>query len=70
MARKVGNSSVDRHNARAAEFARNEKRFQDSASSYISDKGYTDSSMEAVRRAAKANKYRPKVRIGQHEQEI
>lgn len=70
MAKKIGNSAMDRHNARAAEFAANEKNFQDAASKYIADQGYSESSMEATRRAARANKYRPKVRIGQHEQEI
>ncbi len=63
---KIGNSQRDRHNARAKEFAKNEKRFQSVDAAYIADKGYTPSSMEAVRRAAKANRMRPNVKVGNY----
>lgn len=43
---------------------------EDAASAYVKSKGYTDSSMEAVRRAAKANKRRSRVRIGGYESDI
>lgn len=69
-AKKIGNSSVDAHNARAAEFAKNERIFQDAASRYVKDKGYSESSMEATRRAAKAGGYKNKVRVGNYGQEI
>ena len=67
---KIGNSAKDAHNRRAKEFEQNQKRFQDASSAYLNDKGYSESSMEAVRRAAKKNKYSTKVRVGQHAGEI
>lgn len=44
--------------------------FSKAATSYLSGKGFAESSMEAVRRAAKANRLRPRVNIGQHPGEI
>lgn len=48
----------------------NEKIFEDAANAYVKDKGYSESSLEAVRRASKANKRRSRVRIGGYESEI
>jgi len=45
-------------------------RFSKVASQYIKQKGYTDSSLEAVRRSAKANRKRSRVNIGNYPQDI
>ena len=54
--KKTGNGQKDRHNQRAAEFAK-------AADAYIADKGGGDTALEAAERAAKANKveYQPKI---------
>jgi len=45
-----------------------EKMAQDAADKYVAGKGYSSSSMEAVRRAAKANKLKTKVRVGNYQE--
>jgi len=51
--------------AAAREDKENAKIADDAANAYVKDKGYSDSSLEAVRRAAKANKRpAPKIRVG------
>lgn len=49
---------------------RNRKIAEDAANAYARDKGYSESSLEAVRRAARANRRPARVRIGQHEADI
>lgn len=65
MAAKRGNPAAakeDRENARIGEKA---------AQDYVADKGYSESSMEAARRAAKANKRRPpRIRVGGYGAEV
>jgi len=55
---------------RSREDEENQKIGEDAASAYVKAKGYSESSLEAVRRAAKANKRRSRVRIGGYEGEV
>lgn len=55
---------------RVRERKENQKIGEDAANAYAKAKGYSESSLEAVRRAARANKRRPRIRIGGYEGEI
>lgn len=48
------------------EAAENARIAQTAANRYVKDQGYTESSMEAVRRAARANKQGTKVTAGNY----
>jgi hypothetical protein len=48
----------------------NQKIAEDAASAYVKGQNYSESSLEAVRRAARANKRRARVRIGGYESDI
>lgn len=65
MARKSSKKSKSDKEAEA-----NRKIAEDAASAYVRGKGYTESSLEAVRRAAKANKRRSRVRVGNYEGDV
>lgn len=67
MAKVIGNSHVDRHNARAEEYAANQKRFEDAASKYVADKGYSESAIEAAQRIKERQYPKARIRVGQHE---
>jgi hypothetical protein len=68
----IGNNHVDAHNARAAAFAKEQKaeqaRFTKAADAYIADKGASESSIEATRRAAAANKVKYQPKVGNYRQ--
>lgn len=54
----------------AREDRENTKIAEDAANAYVKAKGYSDSSLEAARRAAKANKRTARIRMGGYEGEI
>lgn len=66
MAARIGNNHVDAHNARAEEYAANQKRFEDAAQKYIADKGASESSIEAAQRIKERQYPKATIRIGQH----
>ena len=47
-----------------------EKIAQKASQDYVEAKGFSDSSLEAVRRAAKANKRKARIRMGGYSQDI
>jgi hypothetical protein len=63
-------AAAKRGNPAAREDKENARIASDAASAYVKDKGYSESSLEAVQRAAKANKRRSRVRVGGHEGEV
>jgi hypothetical protein len=62
--------AAKRGNPTAREDQENSKIAADAASAYVKGKGYSESSLEAVRRAAKANKRSSRVRVGGYEGEV
>lgn len=50
------------------EAAENARIAQTAANKYVAAKGYSESSMEAVRRAARANKQNTKVTVGNYQE--